>query len=168
MQLARPFATTAHPAELERNDTMIQRCSTISTVCLAAMWWAAAAFAAELPFPPELTRPAPITMAELAMRRTEDVSVVEVSDYISIGMDFFALPNEVEEQGIYYSLYGVGGHDLEAIRTLARQWLEQGPAAIIQPSSLENLTVQPAQEPKPAAEGAQSKSVSNHQSEAKQ
>ena len=42
-----------------------------------------------------------------------------------IGMDFFALPNEVEEQGIYYSLYGVGGHDLEAVRTLARQWLEK-------------------------------------------
>ena len=80
-----------------------------------------------------------------------------------IGMDFFALPNEVEEQGIYYSLYGVGGHDLEAVRTLARQWLEKGPAAIIQPGSLENLTVQPAQEPKPAAEGAQIKSFSNGQ-----
>ena len=31
-----------------------------------------------------------------------------------MGMDFYALPNEVEEQGIYYSLYGVGGNDMEA------------------------------------------------------
>lgn len=59
------------------------------------------------------------------------------------GMDFYALPNQVEEQGIYYSLYGVGGNDLEAVRTIARRWLEKGSAAIIEPSSIENLTIKP-------------------------
>jgi hypothetical protein len=49
------------------------------------------------------------------------------------GMDLFALPDAVAEQGVYYSLYGVGGHDLEAIRTLARRWLEKGTAAIAEP-----------------------------------
>jgi len=39
------------------------------------------------------------------------------------GMDFFALPNEQAERGDYYSLVGVGGADLERIRTLARRWL---------------------------------------------
>ena len=56
-----------------------------------------------------------------------------------MGMDFYALPNEVEEQGTYFSLYGVGGHDMEAIRTVARRWLEKGTAAIVQPDSIANL-----------------------------
>jgi len=55
-----------------------------------------------------------------------------------MGMDFFRLPNEVEEQGIYYSLYGVGG-DTEAIRSVARRWLEKGTAAIVQPESIADL-----------------------------
>jgi len=55
------------------------------------------------------------------------------------GMDFFELQNEVEEQGIYYSLCGVGGDDMEAIRSLARRWLAKGPAAIIKPSSIADL-----------------------------
>jgi len=55
------------------------------------------------------------------------------------GMDFYALPNEIEEQGIYYSLYGIGGGDMEAIRTLARRWLEKGPAAIVKPNSIADL-----------------------------
>ena len=49
---------------------------------LGAVLLAAAARSAELPFPPELTRPAAITMADLAGRKTEGVSVVEVSDYV--------------------------------------------------------------------------------------
>ena len=43
---------------------------------------AATAFSADLPFPTELTRPAPISVAELAKRKSDGVSVVEVSDYI--------------------------------------------------------------------------------------
>ncbi len=39
------------------------------------------------------------------------------------GMDFFALPNEEAESGIYYSLIGVGGNNLEMIREAAAKWL---------------------------------------------
>jgi hypothetical protein len=46
------------------------------------------------------------------------------------GMDFFALPNEEAEKGVYYSLLGVGGSDMEAIRKVAKQWLNKGAAAI--------------------------------------
>ena len=42
----------------------------------------APASSAELPFPPGLTRPAPITVAELGKLKSDGVSVVEVSDYI--------------------------------------------------------------------------------------
>jgi hypothetical protein len=55
------------------------------------------------------------------------------------GMDFFALPNEVEERGVYYSIHGVGGDDLEAIRAVARRWLEKGTAAMVRPSSIADL-----------------------------
>jgi hypothetical protein len=41
------------------------------------------------------------------------------------GMDFFALPNEEAEKGIYFSLIGVG-NNIEAIRNVARTWLQQG------------------------------------------
>jgi hypothetical protein len=44
-------------------------------------------------------------------------------------MDFFAMSNEVVEKGEYWSLVGVGhGDDLEAIRRIARTWLETGDA----------------------------------------
>jgi len=65
------------------------------------------------------------------------------------GMDFFALRNEVEEQGIYYSVLGIGGDDMEAIRTLARRWLEKGTATLIHPNSIADL-------PAPAAFGTSS------------
>jgi hypothetical protein len=41
-------------------------------------------------------------------------------------MDFFAMQNDAVAAGVYWSLCGVGGEDLEAVRTLARQWLELG------------------------------------------
>jgi hypothetical protein len=41
------------------------------------------------------------------------------------GMDFFALPNEECERGVYYSLIGVGGVNLESIRKVAKQWLPE-------------------------------------------
>ena len=40
------------------------------------------------------------------------------------GMDFFALPNEESERGVFYSLIGIGGRDLEDVRRIGRVWLE--------------------------------------------
>ena len=51
------------------------------------------------------------------------------------GMDFFPLNDEESERGVYYSLIGVGGDNLEAVRSVARQWLEKGEAAISSPDS---------------------------------
>ena len=59
-------------------------------------------------------------------RGGREVAAIYPNHFSPMGMDFFALPNEVEEQGIYYSLCGVGGSDMEAIRTVARRWLEKG------------------------------------------
>jgi hypothetical protein len=55
------------------------------------------------------------------------------------GMDLWALPNEVAERGVYYSLLGVGGNDMEAIRAIARRWLEKGPAAIARQQGVAEL-----------------------------
>jgi len=46
--------------------------------------------------------------------------------FSTLGMDFFALPDQDEERGAYYSLIGVAGHDLEPARAAARRWLEKG------------------------------------------
>lgn len=40
------------------------------------------------------------------------------------GMDFFALPNEEAEKGVFYSLMGVGTNNMEDIRSLASKWLK--------------------------------------------
>jgi hypothetical protein len=56
-----------------------------------------------------------------------------------LGMDFFALPNEGVAQGVYYSLIGVGGHDWERIRNVARRWLDMGPVAIRRPEIVATL-----------------------------
>jgi len=56
-----------------------------------------------------------------------------------MGMDFFALSNEESEKGLYYSLIGIGGEDLEQIRTLARKWLEKGETKITNPDSVAAL-----------------------------
>lgn len=42
------------------------------------------------------------------------------------GMDLFALPNEQVERHDFYSLIGVGGKNPEAVRKVARQWLNSG------------------------------------------
>lgn len=42
------------------------------------------------------------------------------------GMDMFALPDEQVEGRVFYSLIGVGGANLEAVRKLSRQWLDLG------------------------------------------
>ena len=46
--------------------------------------------------------------------------------FASAGMDFFALPNEESEKGVYYSLLGVGQENWEEIRQTVRRWLEKG------------------------------------------
>jgi hypothetical protein len=46
------------------------------------------------------------------------------------GMDFFPLNYEESERGIYYSLIGVAGEDLEKVRTVARRWLEKEEAGV--------------------------------------
>ena len=46
------------------------------------MAWGGPVAADELPFPKELARLAPISMAELAKRKTDGVAAVEVSDYV--------------------------------------------------------------------------------------
>jgi len=51
------------------------------------------------------------------------------------GMDFFALSNRASEQGIYYSIHGVGSENLEAIRNVAREWLDKGQTGIAHPDS---------------------------------
>lgn len=55
------------------------------------------------------------------------------------GMDFFALPNEESERGVYYSILGVGGENMEEIRKISRKWLEKGGAAIANPDSVAEL-----------------------------
>jgi hypothetical protein len=51
------------------------------------------------------------------------------------GMDVWALPNEQAERRIFYSLMGVGGKDLEAVRKAARRWLGKGEAGVAHPDS---------------------------------
>ncbi len=46
--------------------------------------------------------------------------------FSTLGMDFFALPDKDEERGVFYSLIGVAGDDLDQARAVARQWLERG------------------------------------------
>lgn len=57
------------------------------------------------------------------------------------GMDFFALPDELVERGVYYSLYGVGPvNDDEAIRTVSRAWLASGEAQARDPAHVAKLS----------------------------
>jgi len=55
------------------------------------------------------------------------------------GMDFFALPNEESERGIYYSLIGVADRDLESVRRVARRWLDLGPRGVGKPAAVAGL-----------------------------
>jgi len=55
------------------------------------------------------------------------------------GMDFYALANELTEQGVYYSLQGVANGDMETIRKVARLWLEKGSKEIDNPNSAADL-----------------------------
>jgi hypothetical protein len=56
------------------------------------------------------------------------------------GMDFFAVPNEEVARGEYWSLIGVGSHDLEQVRQTVREWLELGPKECRNASQVERLS----------------------------
>jgi hypothetical protein len=55
------------------------------------------------------------------------------------GMDFFALPNDQVEHREFYSLIGVGGNDLEAVRKVARTWLNLGSTNLTNPEKVSKL-----------------------------
>ncbi|MFB3904277.1 MAG: hypothetical protein ACE15E_12575 [Acidobacteriota bacterium] len=55
------------------------------------------------------------------------------------GMDLWQMPNEQVEGREFYSLIGVGGDDMEAIRALVRQWLGEGPEKARDPGSVAKL-----------------------------
>jgi hypothetical protein len=56
-------------------------------------------------------------------------------------MDFFAMKNEDVARGVYWSLYGVGDSgDLEPVRKLAREWLDQDPKTLADPSQVGKLS----------------------------
>jgi hypothetical protein len=57
------------------------------------------------------------------------------------GMDFFAMKNEDVARGVYWSLYGVGDSgDLEPVRKLAREWLDQDPKTLADLSQVGKLS----------------------------
>ena len=56
-----------------------------------------------------------------------------------VGMDMFALPNEQVERRDFYSLIGVGGKDLEAVRKVAGRWLSSGETNIARPENISRL-----------------------------
>ena len=49
------------------------------------------------------------------------------------GMDFWDLPNKESARGVFYSLIGIAGDDLEEVRTIGRRWLNQGEKGIASP-----------------------------------
>jgi hypothetical protein len=48
------------------------------------------------------------------------------SHFAPFGLDLWSLPNEATERRSFFSLMGVGGSDVEAIRRLAGSWLDKG------------------------------------------
>jgi hypothetical protein len=65
------------------------------------------------------------------------------SHFAPFGLDLWSMPNEATERRAFFSLLGVGGKDLEAIRRLARNWLEKGAERATDPlhaASLRPLT----------------------------
>ncbi|HEY0376672.1 MAG TPA: hypothetical protein VGC87_06925 [Pyrinomonadaceae bacterium] len=61
------------------------------------------------------------------------------SHFAPFGLDLWSVPNEQTERRDYFSLLGVGGGDVEAIRGLARNWLENGPRAATAPARVNSL-----------------------------
>jgi hypothetical protein len=61
------------------------------------------------------------------------------SHFAPFGLDLWSLPNETTERRPFFSLMGVGGGDVEAIRKLARSWLEKGPERATDPGYAASL-----------------------------
>jgi len=55
------------------------------------------------------------------------------------GMDLWQMPNAEVEGREFYSLMGVGGDDMEAIRSVARRWLQGGTEKAQDPRFVERL-----------------------------
>lgn len=84
----------------------------------------------------------------------EDSLRLYPNSFSAANLNILDLPNDVRQRGSYYSVVGIGGN-MEAIRTVARRWLEKGTGAISQPDSVADL---PAPMP-PAAAAAGSSSA---------
>jgi hypothetical protein len=61
------------------------------------------------------------------------------SHFAPFGLDLWSIPNEATEQRDFFSLLGVGGSDVEAIRRLARSWLEKGTGPATNPEHAASL-----------------------------
>jgi hypothetical protein len=68
----------------------------------------------------------PVGWLNSQAHEVDAASVARLPNHFSpAGMDFFALPNEESERGVFYSLIGVAEGDLEAVRALGRRWLSR-------------------------------------------
>jgi hypothetical protein len=61
------------------------------------------------------------------------------SHFAPFGLDLWSMPNEATERRDFYSLMGVGGRDVEAVRRLARAWLNKDPRDPASAASLRPL-----------------------------
>jgi hypothetical protein len=61
------------------------------------------------------------------------------SHFAPFGLDLWSMPNEATERRDFYSLMGVGGRDVEAVRRLARAWLSKRPRDPASAASLRPL-----------------------------
>jgi hypothetical protein len=61
------------------------------------------------------------------------------SHFAPFGLDLWSMPNEATERRPFYSLLGVGGQDTEAIRKLAKNWLEKGATHATNPARVATL-----------------------------
>ena len=61
------------------------------------------------------------------------------SHFAPFGLDLWSMKNEETERRDFYSLMGVGGRDVEAVRRLAREWLTKGAADPAKVASLRAL-----------------------------
>jgi hypothetical protein len=61
------------------------------------------------------------------------------SHFAPFGLDLWSMPDEDTERRAFYSLMGVGGNDVEAIRRLARNWLEPGAERATDPAHAASL-----------------------------
>ena len=61
------------------------------------------------------------------------------SHFAPFGLDLWSMKNEETERRDFYSLMGVAGKDVEAVRRLAREWLKSGPRGATDPTRAASL-----------------------------